>query len=78
MIVSTTLASVTLKPVFDVVDCDDVGGGGGTKSFVGISPATAVTDISPVRATAMTNRFIRVSFGLRMQANLYQKWGTLI
>ena len=58
MIVSTTLASVTLKPVFDVVDCDDVGGGGGTKSFVGIFPASAVTDINPVKATAITNRFM--------------------
>jgi hypothetical protein len=58
MIVSTTLASVTLKPVFDVVDCDDAGGGGGTKSFVGIFPASAVTDISPVKAIANTTGFM--------------------
>ena len=48
---------------------------GAGASLVGILPARAVTDISPVRATANTTDFIfGVSFNLRMQVYLYQKW----
>jgi hypothetical protein len=58
MIVSTTLAS----NVLDVADVLDVGGGGcDTTSLVGMFPAKVLTDISPVRATAITKRFISES-----------------
>jgi hypothetical protein len=53
MIVSTTLASKVLE-VLDLV----VGGGGGTKSPVGMLPASVVTEISTARATAIAKRFI--------------------
>ena len=45
-------------------DCDGGGGGvGATASLVGILPASAVTDINPVRATANTTGLMfRVSF----------------
>ena len=58
MIVSTTL----VNNVLDVV----VGGGvGAATPLVGTSPARTLTDISPVRATANTKRFIpRVSFAI--------------
>jgi hypothetical protein len=58
MIVSTTL----VNNVLDVV----VGGGvGAAAPLVGTSPARTLTDISPVRATASTKRFIpRVSFAI--------------
>lgn len=68
-----------------VGDCDvGVGAGAATSlvgmlpgagaSLVGILPARAVTDISPVRATANKTDFIfGVSFYLRMQVYLYQK-----
>lgn len=52
MMVSTTLANVVL-----VADCVDVEDGDG-ESLVGISPARAVTDINPVRAIAITRRFM--------------------
>ena len=53
--------------MFDVLEVVDVvvagGGGGDTTSPVGILPARAVTDIRPVRATAIAKRFIfEVSF----------------
>ncbi len=72
MIVNTTLAS----NVFDVFGVLDVGGGGGdTKSPVGILPASVVTEISPVSVTAIAKRFIVESpLELRMQPKLYQKW----
>ena len=42
-----------------VSDCDGGGGGvGATASLVGIWPARAVTDITPVRATANTTDFM--------------------
>ena len=58
MIVSTTLVSNVLDVVGD-------GGAGAGAPLIGISPAITVTDISPVRATANTKRFIpRVSFAI--------------
>ena len=72
MIVSTTSASVPLEVV--VVPLGG-GGGGATTSFVGILPARAVTDTTPVRTTANTTDFmLGLLFGLRMQVYLYQKW----
>ena len=53
--VSITVTSNVLLVVLDVV----AGGGAGAGApLVGISPARAVTDISPVRAIANTKRFM--------------------
>ena len=60
---NTTLVS----NVLDVLDVVGAGGAAGAP-LVGISPAKAVTDISPVRAIANTKRFISESpLRLRMQ-----------
>jgi hypothetical protein len=57
MIVSTTLVSAVELVL--VSDCDGGGGGvGATASLVGIWPARAVTDITPVRATANRTDFM--------------------
>lgn len=60
MIVSTTFASNVLDALdaLDVLDVVVGGGGGAVAPLIGISPARTVIDISPVRATANTKRFM--------------------
>ena len=59
---STVSITVTSKVLLDVVVLDVVvaggGGAGAGAPLIGISPARAVTDISPVRAIANTKRFM--------------------
>jgi hypothetical protein len=55
--VSTTLVSNVLD-VLDGLDVLDVGGGVEAAPLVGISPASVVTERSPVRAIATTKRFM--------------------
>ena len=52
MIMSTMLASVALEVVVGA------GGAGAGAPLIGTSPARTVIDISPVRATANTKRFM--------------------
>lgn len=69
MIVSATFVS----NVFDVVVGCGVANGA---PLVGISPARTVTDISPVRATANTKRFIPgVSFAIEDASLLVSEIG---
>lgn len=56
--VSITVTSNVLLDVLVVVDVAAGGGAGAGAPLVGISPARAVTDISPVRAIANTKRFM--------------------
>lgn len=58
---STVNITVTSKVLLDVLVVLDVVAGGGAGAgapLVGISPARAVTDTSPVRAIANTKRFM--------------------
>jgi hypothetical protein len=56
---STVSITVTSTVLDALVVLDVVGGGvGAAAPLIGISPARAVTDISPVRAIAKTKRFI--------------------
>jgi hypothetical protein len=74
---STVNITVTSRVLLDVLVVLDVvvgGGGGAVTPLVGISPAKAVTDISPVRAKANTKRFMLESPLIwMMQLYLYQK-----
>jgi hypothetical protein len=55
----STVSITVTSTVLDVLAVlDVVGGGGAAAPLIGISPARAVTDISPVRAIAKTKRFI--------------------
>lgn len=56
----STVSITVTSTVLDVLAVLDVVGGGvgAAAPLVGISPARAVTDISPVRAIAKTKRFI--------------------
>ena len=59
MIMSTTLAITVLVLVFVlVVAVVGVGVGVAAAPLIGTSPARTVIDISPVRATANTKRFM--------------------
>ncbi|HEU4712228.1 MAG TPA: helix-turn-helix domain-containing protein [Pyrinomonadaceae bacterium] len=67
--------TILSTPVVDELEVVAGGGGGATKSPVGTLPARVVTEITHVRATAITKRFILGSpLDLRMQGYLYQKW----
>ena len=53
------MVSITVRStVLDMLAVLDFVGGGAATSLVGTSPARTVTDISPVRATTNTKRFI--------------------
>ena len=58
----STVSITVTSTVLDVLAVLDVvvgaGGAGAGAPLIGISPARAVTDISPVRAIAKTKRFI--------------------
>ena len=58
----STVSITVTSSVLDVLAVLDVvvgaGGAGAGAPLIGISPARAVTDISPVRAIAKTKRFI--------------------
>jgi hypothetical protein len=58
----STVSITVTSSVLDVLAVLDVvvgaGGAGAGAPLIGISPARAVKDISPVRAIAKTNRFI--------------------
>ena len=58
----STVSMTVTSTVLDVLAVLDVvvgaGGAGAGAPLIGISPARAVTDISPVRAIAKTKRFI--------------------
>ena len=56
--VSITVTSRVLLDVLVVLDVVAGGGGGAVAPLIGISPARAVTDKSPVRAIANTKRFM--------------------
>jgi hypothetical protein len=74
---STVSIIVTSKVLLDVLVVLDVVVGvgvGAAAPLIGTLPARTVIDISPVRATAKTKRFMFiVSFVLTIQTNLYQK-----
>ena len=59
---STVSITVTSRVLLDVLVVLDVvaggGGGGAVAPLIGISPAKAVTDKSPVRAIANMKRFM--------------------
>jgi hypothetical protein len=55
---STVRITVTIKVLLVVLDVVAGGGAGAGAPLIGISPARAVADISPVRATANTKRFM--------------------